>query len=344
MGERAAELPPFDPKGCRYDQSTYIGRLRRFRELTDPRTLLVGDEELAQAQALLDKHAQGQAGSATDAELWEAKRIKDAIIHPVTNEKMFLPGRMSAFVPVNTVPTVGMLLARTPAQTVFWQWINQSVNVMCNYVNRSGTTVDTAQIAQAYALAVGVSCSIAVGARKLVEAGPPWVKRLGIAVPYTAVVSAGAANVAFTRWPEMQSGVPIAAPDGTPLGASRAAAQSAVINTVLSRNLLLPIVPMLLPPLLSTALRSVVPLGAIAGVVAETTFVAGSSAFALPAAIAVFPQARRTPRARAPHLCDCTLGTLALTRRTWQRRAEPATHCACAPPTRAARPRRAHRR
>ena len=102
MGERAAELPPFDPKGCRYDQSTYIGRLRRFRELTDPRTLLVGDEELAQAQALLDKHAQGQAGSATDAELWEAKRIKDAIIHPVTNEKMFLPGRMSAFVPVNT--------------------------------------------------------------------------------------------------------------------------------------------------------------------------------------------------------------------------------------------------
>ena len=92
-------VPPFDAKGCRYDQSTYTGRLRRFREMTDPRMLLIGNEELATAQALLDEHARGQASSATDAELWEAKRIKDAIIHPVTNEKMFLPGRMSAFVP-----------------------------------------------------------------------------------------------------------------------------------------------------------------------------------------------------------------------------------------------------
>ena len=166
----------------------------------------------------------------------------------------------------------------------------ESVNVMCNYVNRSGATVDTTQIGQAYALAVGVSCSIAVGARKFVESGPPWVKRLGIAVPYAAVVSAGAANVAFTRLPEMQGGVPISAPDGTPLGVSKAAAQSAVINTVLSRNLLLPIAPMLLPPLANAALRSVVPLGPIATAAAEVCFVAGAIFGALPAAIAVFPQ------------------------------------------------------
>ena len=184
----SGSVPPFDAKGCRYDQSTYAGRLSNFREMTNPLTLLIGDEELAKAQTLLEKHANGQASSATDAELWEAKRIKDAIIHPVTSEKMFLPGRMSAFVPVNTPVTVGMLLAKTPTQTIFWQWVNQSVNVMCNYVNRSGATVDTGQIAQAYGLAVGVSCSIAVGARKLVESGPPWVKRLGIAVPYACLL------------------------------------------------------------------------------------------------------------------------------------------------------------
>ena len=125
-----------------------------------------------QAQALLDRHAQGQEATASDAELWDAKRIKDSIVHPVTNEKMLLPGRMSAFVVVNTPTTVGMLLAKTPAQNIFWQWINQSLNVMCNYVNRSGAAVDTAQLAGAYSLAVGVSCSIAVGARKLVAAGP----------------------------------------------------------------------------------------------------------------------------------------------------------------------------
>ena len=104
-----ASPPPFDAKGCRYDQTTYSGRLRRFREMTDPRMLLIGDEELANAQHLLDEHAMGRR-CASDAELWEAKRIKDAIIHPVTGEKMFLPGRMSAFVLVNTPTTVGKQL------------------------------------------------------------------------------------------------------------------------------------------------------------------------------------------------------------------------------------------
>lgn len=285
----ADPVPPFDAAGSRFDLNTYAGRLRRCFQITDPRTLLVGDAELADARALLDRHARGQ-GATPDAELWEAKRIEDAIVHPVTHEKMFAPGRMSAFVLVNTPVTVGMLLAKTPVQTVFWQWINQSLNVMCNYVNRSGATIDTTQVAKAYTLAVGVSCGIAVGAGRLVQRGPPWVRRLRIAVPYAAVVSAGSANVAFTRLPEMQGGVPIAAPDGTPLGTSKAAAQRAVVDTVLSRILAQPIVPMLVPPLLLAALQSAVPLGAVGAIAAQTVFVAGCSGIALPFAIAVFPQ------------------------------------------------------
>jgi len=183
-----------------------------------------------------------------------------------------------------------MLVAATPAQVVFWQWINQSVNVMCNYVNRSGATVEWSQVGQAYALAVGVSCGIAVGARKLVEAGPPAVKRLGIAVPYAAVVLAGGANVAFTRLPEMQDGVPIADADGNVLGVSKAAAVTSVTKTVLSRNVCLPIAPMLLPPLAMAAVRSVFPLTGVAAVAAETAFVGASIFGALPLAIAIFPQ------------------------------------------------------
>ena len=286
----ASSTPPFDPSGTRYDQKTYAGRLAHFREMVSPSTLFVSDAELAAKSELLERHARGAAPEASDAELWDAKRIKDAVIHPVTGEKMFLPGRMSAFVPVNTIPTVGMLLAKTPVQNVFWQWVNQSLNVMCNYVNRSGAAIDETQIAKAYALAVGVSCSIAVGARKLVEAGPPWVRRLSIAVPYAAVVAAGSSNVAFTRLPEMQEGVPITAPDGTPLGTSKAAARTGVVNTIASRILLQPIAPMLFPPLMTAALHSVVPLGAVGGIVAQTVFVATCSGCALPLAIAAFPQ------------------------------------------------------
>ena len=43
---------PFDPKGYRYDQSTYAGRLRRFREMTDPRLLLITDAQVAEVPAL----------------------------------------------------------------------------------------------------------------------------------------------------------------------------------------------------------------------------------------------------------------------------------------------------
>ncbi len=287
--------PPFDPNRNRYDLSTFVGRLQHFREVTDPVMLLTSDAELQRCQELLRRHGRGEAAGASDEQLWDAKRVVDAMVHPTTHEKMLLPGRVSAIVPVYTVPTVGMLASTSPAATVFWQWVNQSVNVLTNYTNRSGATVDWAQIAQAYGLAVAVSCSIAIGARKLVQSGPPAVKRLGLAVPYAAVVTAGGANTAFTRLPEMRAGVPVVAPDGTPLGVSRAAATSAVVNTVLSRNLLLPIAPMLLPPLAMLALRSAMPLGPIAAVAAETGLVAGCLYGALPVAIAVFPQEMTIP-------------------------------------------------
>ena len=196
-------MPPFSLTAPRYDQSTYAGRLQHFVEMTDMRSLLTTDAQLQQAVARLNEFkATGQLPrGVSEEEMWKARQTKEAIIHPVTGEHMFMPGRMSAFVPVNTIPTAGMLMATTPTQMLFWHWMNQTVNVMCNYTNRSGASVNTSQLAQAYALAVGTSCTIAVGASELVKRGPPIIKRLGVIVPYTAVVAAGAGNVAFTRWP-----------------------------------------------------------------------------------------------------------------------------------------------
>ncbi|KAM5227863.1 sideroflexin-5-like [Ctenodactylus gundi] len=54
--------------------------------------------------------------------LWSAQKIKQAILHPDTNEKIFMPFRMSGYIPFGTPIVVGLLLPnQTLASTVFWQ-------------------------------------------------------------------------------------------------------------------------------------------------------------------------------------------------------------------------------
>ena len=158
---------------------------------------------------------------------------------------------------------------------------------------------------------------------RLVKRGPSFIKKLGFAVPYTAVVTAGAGNVIFTRWPEVESGVPIRDLDGNVLGSSSLAAKESIKLTVLSRNAFLPMTPMLVPPLVMGALRGAMPIMAAGGAVAmgtevrspafvcavsrrlrkfllkkkvldlfvmQVTVVAACIAIGLPLAIAVFPQ------------------------------------------------------
>jgi len=43
----------FDIDAPRWDQSTFMGRLRHFLNITDPRTVLVPERELDRAQAVV---------------------------------------------------------------------------------------------------------------------------------------------------------------------------------------------------------------------------------------------------------------------------------------------------
>merc|ERR1712039_397821 len=130
-------------------------------------------------------------------------------------------GRMSAFVPMNVPLCALMLMASTPTQTVFAQWLNQTYNVVNNYVNRSGATVEWSSLLQSYGLAVTASCSIALGASKLMEVVPS-LQVFGPFVPYLAVISAGSANVSFTRMEEWcGKGVSICDADGRDLACRR---------------------------------------------------------------------------------------------------------------------------
>ncbi len=61
---------PFSLTGSRHDLATFWGRVRHFRDVTDPRTLLVSDARLYQSLELLAAYKAGQAGHATNGELW----------------------------------------------------------------------------------------------------------------------------------------------------------------------------------------------------------------------------------------------------------------------------------
>lgn len=65
---------------------------------------------------------------------WKAQQLVQSSMHPDTGEVIPLPFRMSAFVPTNLLVVGGMLSPNNglPA-VIFWQWVNQSLNVAVNY-------------------------------------------------------------------------------------------------------------------------------------------------------------------------------------------------------------------
>ncbi|KAI1127678.1 sideroflexin-5 [Nemania abortiva] len=299
-----------------YDLSTYWGRVRHTASITDPRTLLAGKSGLENAKKLIVAYKQGEIKEMTP-ELWKAKKIVDSTIHPDTGKPVMLPFRMSCFALSNLVVTAGMLTpGLSNTGTVLWQITNQSLNVAINNANANKSTpLSYSKLAQSYFLAVGASCSVAVGLNSLV----PRLKRvtpstkliLSRLVPFAAVASAGFLNVFLMRGEEMRVGIDVypvlsdadkdkLAAEGRPesdvpsLGKSRKAATLAVGETALSRVLnSSPI--MVVPPLILVRLqrtqwlqnnpRMTLPV--------NLGLILGMSYIALPLALAAFPQRQR---------------------------------------------------
>ena len=76
--DMSEEVPPFNLKGSRFDQSTFSGRLNHFKQMVDPNTLLTTKAELDAAQDLLARHTQGKATGTSDLQLWEATARRPA--------------------------------------------------------------------------------------------------------------------------------------------------------------------------------------------------------------------------------------------------------------------------
>lgn len=97
-----------------YPLDTYWGRVRHSLDICDPRTLFTSNAQLSQHVNLISQYKNGITTEITP-ELWRAKKVVDATLHPDTGEKVLLPFRMSAFVFSNLIVTVGML---TPNMSV----------------------------------------------------------------------------------------------------------------------------------------------------------------------------------------------------------------------------------
>uniref|UniRef100_A0A8C4RRN4 Sideroflexin 5b n=1 Tax=Erpetoichthys calabaricus TaxID=27687 RepID=A0A8C4RRN4_ERPCA len=309
--------PPFQLGKSRYDQGTFSGRLRHYLDIIDPRTLFVTEVRLKESVKLLEDYKHGTLPpGVSNTQLWEAQKIKQAIIHPDTQEKILMPFRMSGYIPFGTPIVVGLLLPnQTLASTVFWQWLNQSHNACVNYANRNATKpTPVSKFIQGYLGAVTSAVSIAVGLNVLIQKANTFSPstRLLIQrfVPFPAVVftqtvlhngvificktvesSANICNVVLMRHSELAEGIDVLDANGNAVGSSKIAAKRALMETALTR-VVLPMPILVLPPLIMSFLEKLPLLQTQRSLVLPVHSLVCLAAFglALPLAISLFPQ------------------------------------------------------
>ncbi|EDV20015.1 uncharacterized protein TRIADDRAFT_32552 [Trichoplax adhaerens] len=290
--------PPFTLGKSRFDQSTFLGRLRHFLDVTDPRTLFVSEKQLQDSIKLLNEYKIGKLpDGVTNEQLWKAQKIKQAIIHPDTNEKIFMPFRMSGFVPFGTPIVVGLLLPNPSMKSIiFWQWLNQSHNACVNYANRNASKpTPTSEFVAGYFAAITSAITIALGLTAVIKRAdrfsPATRNAIQRFVPFPAVASASVCNVLFMRRNELSRGIEVVDKDGNTVGTSKIAAKKALVEMACTRAFLP--APILLLPTIAMQLmektrflkanpRFHLPLNAI--------FCTISFGLALPLAISLFPQ------------------------------------------------------
>jgi len=219
----------------RWSQDTFVGRLKHFSTITDPRTALCTEEELDNASKLVQQYRLGnEPPGTTEEQLWYAQKLYMSAFHPDTGEKMNMFGRMSFQVPAGMI-LGGCLMQfyKTIPQVVFWQWVNQSFNALVNYTNRNAkSSITNKQIGVAYASATTAATIVSVGLNSLTKSAPPLIARY---VPFAAVAAANCVNIPLMRQSELTDGIAVYDENGELIGDSKRAAIKAVSQVVASR-------------------------------------------------------------------------------------------------------------
>jgi hypothetical protein len=173
------------------------------------------------------------------------KVVCSSSINPDNKEIIPWPMRTCSFVATN-IPIIGgmLLTAPTPANIMFWQWLNQTYNAGLNYGNRNASSEQTSgDLLKAYSVAVTSAISIALGLRKVADymlkgrTGTLAMFSVNF-INYTAVTCSSCANTGVMRMKELETGVLLKDDEtGAEYGMSQVAAKEAITNTLLSRML-----------------------------------------------------------------------------------------------------------
>mmetsp|Transcript_27757 Transcript_27757/g.45898 ORF Transcript_27757/g.45898 Transcript_27757/m.45898 type:complete len:423 (+) Transcript_27757:120-1388(+) len=293
---------PYTPNGQRFSQDEFMGRFSRMLLACDPRLLLYTEDQVLQAQELLERAAAGSIGgddpAALNRSLWEARRITDAALHPDTKEFIPRPFRMSGYVPYNGPICVAMVASTSTPSLLFWSWVNQSQNALVNYYNRNASSPMSNQtLITSYSAAVGSALAVAFGLATFIQKRYPaaQAKALMKYVAFPSAVVASSLNCYIVRSPEITTGVPLTDEHGKNVlegATSQVAAKRGVESTTLSRALLQAPV-YFVPPLLMGMLppfQKLVQNNPKARVPLTTFLLLVSFGVGLPVTTAIFPQ------------------------------------------------------
>lgn len=295
-----------------YSQDTYWGRVRSLQQKMNPLLLFARDSDVHRARdiaALADAKAWGElrAHGIQEEALQKTVLLRDASVNPSSGEVLPRIVRLAAFAPVNIPICAGLLLtAPTVANSVFWQWVNQTYNAAFNYAygnrphDKAQKEQEKSNLIKGYSAAVVVSVGIAVGLNawlKRVKARPFVLRLLQGTVPFTAVAGANVANVFCMRGHECINGIPVSTENGTPLGVSKRAGFQAVLQTALCR-VVAPMPILLLPGPIISFFNVVFPITGstfFLKVLTELSVIYGCLSVGLPMGIALFPSTARIP-------------------------------------------------
>ena len=233
------------------DEHSYVSNLRRLLRRWDPRGVLVSDARAADAV-----HKLREPAGESEAALADARWVCDAAVHPVLEQAIPSAFRVSAFVPVTGLLSLGMISTKAPLATVVYHWLYQSHSAATRYCNYADTTrpLDTRRMLGAYAASTGAACAISLASISLAGRSPR-LQAVGLVVPHAAVACAGAISTMMNAQADLSEGVRVIDAYGADRGVSRAAASMTVESAMLLHSILVPSCALLMPTL---AMRSLV--------------------------------------------------------------------------------------